>query len=165
MESLWRKQTEKFAPELSTSDTMTKDIQRDIIIVGAGLAGLLIAFYLKERGKNVLVLEADEIASGQTERTTAKITSQHGLKYSRLIQTAGAKKARMYAQANEEAIREYERLIQIHGIECQFERVPAYLYTVQDETPLYEEEAAASFLGIDAFFTKETELPFPVNSC
>lgn len=134
----------------------------DVVVVGAGMAGLLVAYYLQEEGKKVLVLEANEVASGQTGRTTAKITSQHGLKYSQLNQSVGVEKARMYAQANEGAIREYERLIHKKGIECQFERVPAYLYTLQDAEPLKEEAKIAASFGIDAFFTQEVELPFPV---
>ena len=159
MESLWRKQTPKLVSKSSTDHSAQENTHRDIIVIGAGMAGLLIAYYLKEKGKNVLVLEADEIASGQTERTTAKITSQHDLKYSEMIETMGTKKARLYAQANETAIREYERLIQSRGIECQFKKVPAYLYTMQDEKVLRDEAEAARSLGIDAFFTKETELP------
>lgn len=58
---------------------------REVIVVGAGMAGLLTAYYLQKAGKDVLVLEAGKIASGQTEGTTAKITSQHGLTYSRLM--------------------------------------------------------------------------------
>ena len=137
----------------------------DVIVVGAGMAGLLSAYYLKEQGKKVLVLEAKEIASGQTGRTTAKITGQHGLKYSRLIKDVGEKKARLYAQANEAAIREYDRLIQRRQIACQFERVPSYLYTRTPENValLQEEVKAASHLGINAFFTEETELPFSVK--
>ena len=162
MESLWRKQTPKLVSKSSTDHSAQENTHRDIIVIGAGMAGLLIAYYLKEKGKNVLVLEADEIASGQTERTTAKITSQHDLKYSEMIETMGTKKARLYAQANETAIREYERLIQSRGIECQFKKVPAYLYTMQDEKVLRDEAEAARSLGIDAFFTKETELPFEV---
>lgn len=135
---------------------------RDVIVIGAGMAGLLTAYYLKEQGKNVLVLEADEVDSGQTGRTTAKITSQHDLKYSRMIKTIGMKKARMYARANEDAISAYEKLIRDKGIDCQFQRVPAYLYTREHEELLKQETDVAVMLGIDAFFTRETELPFPV---
>lgn len=163
MESLWRKQTNILASKSSTKHSISKHIHRDVIVVGAGMAGLLIAYYLKEQGKDVLVLEADKIASGQTERTTAKITSQHDLKYSQLIKKVGVKKARMYAQANEAAIREYEHLIEKKNIDCGFERVPSYLYTLQDEGVLKKEAEAAYFLGIPAFFTRETELPFSVK--
>ncbi|MBQ9141856.1 MAG: FAD-dependent oxidoreductase [Lachnospiraceae bacterium] len=135
----------------------------DVIVIGAGMAGLLTAFYLQEQGKRVLVIEASEVASGQTGRTTAKITSQHGLKYSRLIETVGVERARIYARANEAAILEYERLIKARRIECGFERVPAYLYTRENSQILKAEARAAALLGIDAFFTTETELPFEVT--
>lgn len=164
MESLWRKQTGKLTSKQNATQETAEKTHFDVIVVGAGMAGLLIAYYLKERGKDVLVLEAGEIASGQTERTTAKITSQHGLKYSQLMRTVGVKKARLYAQANEAAIREYEQLIQRKGIACDFERVPAYLYTREQEELLREEATAAATLGIDAFLTRKTELPFPVEA-
>lgn len=144
------------------SNRKKQSSHRDVIVVGAGMAGLLTAYYLKEQGKNVLVLEADEVASGQTERTTAKITSQHGLKYNNLINTVGKYKAKLYAQANERAIREYERLIQEKNISCQFERVSSYLYSRKNITLLKKEMEAAKTLGIDAYFTSNTELPFPV---
>lgn len=139
------------------------ELEYDVIVVGAGMAGLLAAFFLKEAGKRVLVLEANEIASGQTGRTTAKITSQHAVKYSRLIQTIGNKKARLYAKANEEAIIAYEKLIQRYEIKCQFKRVPAYLYTMKEKEMLQEEAKAAASLGISAYFTTDTELPFAVE--
>lgn len=134
----------------------------DVIVIGAGMAGLLTAYYLQKQGLEVLVLEADTVASGQTGRTTAKITSQHGLKYSALIKTLGERKARLYAQANEAAIREFASLIQSEKIDCEFQRVSAYLYSRQDETSLKREAEAALLIGIDAFFTRKTELPYSV---
>lgn len=163
MESLWRKQTKGIGAEAGIAYPVPENMHYDVIVVGAGLAGLLTAYYLQEEGKKVLVLEAGTIASGQTERTTAKITSQHGVKYSRLIKTVGKKKARLYVKANEDAIQEYEQFIERHKIACQFKRVPAYLYTTQNEKKLNKEGEAAAALGIDVFFTSETELPFPVE--
>ena len=162
MESLWREQTPIILGREEKHEEGLLNNHREVIVVGAGMAGLLIAFYLKECGKEVLVLEADTVASGQTERTTAKITSQHGLKYSKLIRVLGVEKARLYAKANEKAITEYEKLITRENINCQFQRVPAYLYTCQNEKLLLEEAEAAIKLGIDANFTRETELPFQV---
>ena len=160
MKSLWRAQEEKL--EAGPADPALKKVHWDVIVIGAGMAGILIAYQLKEQGRRVLVLEADTIASGQTERTTAKITSQHGCKYSSLIKKVGKEKARLYAQANEAAIKEYERLIKKYKIDCQFERVTAYLYSRKEEEKLRNEIRAAKEVGIDAFFTKETQLSFPV---
>lgn len=160
MKSLWQKETSYIAAKRSTVENSHKDV----IIVGAGLAGILTAYYLQEQGKKVLVLEADTIASGQTERTTAKITSQHDIKYSKLIRTIGIKKAKMYAKANETAIKEYSKLIEEQKIDCDFKRVPAYLYTLENEKKIIAEAGAAVNLGIDAHFTKKTELPFNVKA-
>ena len=164
MESLWRKETGEIKTQRKKGERARDyaGTKYDVIVIGAGMAGILIAYYLQEAGKKVLVLEAKTIASGQTERTTAKITSQHGLKYSHLLNTIGLEKAKLYAKANEEAIREYERLIGEKGIECQFERTTAYLYATEDERPLKEEVRVATLLGVDAFYTEETELPFKV---
>ena len=158
MNSLWKYQT---------TDIKSKRIQpglhRDVIVIGAGMAGLLTAYYLQKNGLKVLILEAGTIASGQTESTTAKITSQHDLKYNKLINTVGIKKAQMYASANEKAIEEYEKLIKENKIDCDFQRVPAYLYTMEDNKHMINETKAAVRLGMDAFYTKETELPFDVK--
>jgi glycine/D-amino acid oxidase-like deaminating enzyme len=163
VESLWRKQTPNIEPLKGKENTLSTDTHRDVIVVGAGLAGVLIAYYLKESGKKVLVLESGKIASGQTEGTTAKITSQHDIKYTKLINEMGVETARLYAQANESAIREYDRLIKEKHIECDFKKCPAYLYTTGEEVLLMEEAMVAASLGIDAAFTTETELPFPIT--
>lgn len=136
---------------------------REVIVIGAGMAGILTAFLLREKGADVLLLEADTTASGQTGRTTAKITSQHGLKYSRLISKVGREKALMYARANETAIAEYERIISGRGIRCDFRRTGACLYSRDSVEDLRQEALAASSLGISACLSKETELPFPVK--
>ena len=34
-----------------------KTIEKDVVIIGAGLTGLALAYYLKKAGRNVLVLE------------------------------------------------------------------------------------------------------------
>lgn len=137
--------------------------QRDVIVIGAGMAGLLTAYFLQKEGRDVLVLEANEVASGQTGRTTAKITSQHGLKYAKLIKKVGKRRARLYAQANEHAISQYERLVQELDIDCQFQRTNAFLYTTHQEGLLEKERRAAHYLGIHTFLTTDTELPFPVT--
>ena len=163
MESIWRKQTKKINRGADIDKIQSDNVNWDVIVVGAGMAGLLIAYYLQEKGKKVLVLEAAEIGSGQTERTTAKITSQHDLKYRTLIKKVGVKKAKLYARANEEAINEYERLIQKLKIECDFKRCPSYLYTQRDKKVLWEEAQAAAYLGIHTSIASESELPFPVT--
>ena len=163
MESLWRQQTGMIEPHLDSPRGTIRESHWDVIVVGAGMAGILTAYFLQKQGKKVLIVEAKTIASGQTERTTAKITSQHGLKYAELIRNVGEEKAKLYAQANEQAIAQYARLIKDLKIDCDFERVDAYLYSTTQLYILKEEAKAAERLGIHAEFTTETELPFEVK--
>ena len=87
----------------------------DVVVIGAGMTGLLCAYFLQQRGKRVLVLDAGRIAGGQTGRTTAKITSQHGMIYTRLISQLGQERAALYARANQRAIRDYAGLAALHA--------------------------------------------------
>ena len=154
MESIWTKTC-----SIPKRESLRKDMETEVAVIGAGMAGILIAYQLQKAGKQVIILEANRIASGQTRNTTAKITSQHGLKYADLISSVGEEKARQYAMANEEAIKEYRRIIQKENIRCDFEDTLAYIYSTDKECLMKETEAAAS-LGLPASFQSHADLPF-----
>ena len=135
----------------------------EVAVIGGGLTGILTAYLLQQQGKQVEVFEADTIGGGMTGNTTAKITSQHRLIYDRLITQYGMEKAKEYARRNEQAIAQYETLIQEKGIDCEFTRESAYVYTTKDTKNIKAEVEAAKKVGIDAYFTTETALPFPVT--
>ena len=144
-------------------EALNKDIKTDVLVIGAGIAGILTAYMLKQKGREVVVIDAAEIASGNTKNTTAKITSQHDLIYSKLITEFGEEKARQYAKANERAIKKYKEIIEDKRIECDFEEKPAYVYSLNEVDVLKEEVEAAKKLGIDAEFVQEANLPFKIN--
>ena len=158
MKSVWRQES-----SFRKRESLKENKKVDAAVIGAGMAGILTAYFLKRKGLDVIVLEADRIASGQTQNTTAKITLQHGLIYDRLITQFGEDLAKQYVFANQEAINEYERLIQQEQTPCHFQKKPAYLYSVGETEPLISEMTAAEKLGIAAVFEKECELPFTVK--
>lgn len=157
MVSVWTEDT-----KIRKREPLSGDMETTAIVIGAGLAGILTAYYLKRAGIRAVVLEADRIGSGQTKNTTAKITSQHNLIYDRLIRTFGHRMAEHYAGANEAAIEEYERLILEKRIDCDFARCPACLYSGTGTELLKREAEAAESLGIKASFGTDCELPFSV---
>lgn len=148
--------------EIPKRPSLQENRKTEVAVVGAGLSGILIAYYLRKLGKEVIVLEAERIGSGMTKNTTAKITSQHNLIYADLIKDFGKEKAREYATLNHRAIQEYEKLIENLQIDCDFERKDSYVYSIEDTEQLQKEVDAARSLGIDASFTTKTALPFPV---
>jgi glycine/D-amino acid oxidase-like deaminating enzyme/nitrite reductase/ring-hydroxylating ferredoxin subunit len=159
LESIWSKTT-----GIAEYPVLSGDVTTEAAVIGGGLAGILTAYYLQQRGIKTIVLEADRIGSGQTKNTTAKITVQHNLIYHKLIRDFGEEKAKQYADANERAIAEYRRIIMENHINCDFEERSAYLYSTseQDVLALEQEIAAAQKLEIDATFTRQSTLPFPI---
>ena len=99
MNSIWEKET-----VLPQYESLKQDLTVDVAVIGAGIAGILTAYLLQKQGVNVVVLEAKTIGSGQTGKTTAKVTSQHNLIYHKLVSSLGTEQAKLYADANQEAI-------------------------------------------------------------
>lgn len=120
----------------------------EIIVIGAGLTGLLTAWQLCQEGRDVLVLEAREIGSGTSGYTTGKITSQHSIIYQNLIDDFGYDKAKLYADSNQWAVQAFIDLINKEGINCHLHEHPAYIYTDDDINILNKENEAALSLGL-----------------
>lgn len=135
----------------------------DIVVIGGGMAGILTAFILQQRGMHPVVLEAEGIGSGQTRNTTAKITVQHGLFYHKAIVELGREKTQAYVRANMEALDYYRRLVREKHISCDWQEGAACLYTRRDIEILEREQEAATELGIESRITRKTELPFAVS--
>ena len=140
---------------------LSGDITRDVLIIGGGLCGILCAYFLHQQGIDYVLVEGDRIASGITKNTTAKITSQHGLIYTKLIKQLGIEKAKCYLTANQMALSEYEKLCQ--GINCDFKKRNAYVYSLNDRAKIENEVKAVNSLGFDASFVQKTELPFKIS--
>lgn len=155
MESIWRKTC-----EMETRSALNGEIRAEAAVIGGGMAGILIAYQLCCSGIETVVLEAKRLGSGQTQNTTAKITSQHGMIYDAFVREKGKNTASQYLLANQKALEEYKRIVQKEQISCDFEEVNAYVYS-QDEKKLREEAKAASALGAPASYVSQIELPIP----
>jgi glycine/D-amino acid oxidase-like deaminating enzyme/nitrite reductase/ring-hydroxylating ferredoxin subunit len=154
----------------STSKTeypaLSNDIKVDVAIVGGGITGITCAYFLKNDGLKVAVLEADRIAQGTTGHTTAKVTSQHGLIYNKIITQMGMELAKQYADANESAISVIKKIAEHNHIDCDYVSQPAYVYTQQDEyvQKIADEVEAASSLGIKASYEEKTPFSMPIKA-
>ena len=158
MESVWNS-----GFKFRKREALSENIDCDVVIIGAGIAGLLTAYMLNKIGRDVVVIEAKSIASGNTKNTTAKITSQHDLIYNTLIKEFGEEQARQYAKANELAIKKYKEIIDEEKIDCDFEEKDAYVYSLGNIRNLEDECEAAKKLGIDAELVNEVSLPFDIK--
>jgi len=141
--------------------TLEEDIETDVLIIGGGICGILCAYMLKKAGADYTLLEADRICRKTTAHTSAKITSQHGLIYSKLIKEFGADAAKKYYEANEAAIAEYARLAR--DIDCEFRRCDSFIYSTKAKNYISAERDALKKLGIAHEYTDKSELPFSIT--
>lgn len=152
----------------TTGDTeypaLESDIETDAVIVGGGITGLTCAYLLKKHGIRTAIIEANRIAKGVSAHTTAKITSQHSLKYCKMIKAVGEERTRQYASANQAAIDMIENIVRDNKIDCDFNRAPAYVYTQDDSYihKLEDETESAAKMGLPAEFTDTLDLPFGI---
>lgn len=155
MESIWNKTC-----TLPSFPQLKGDIKTDVLVIGGGLAGLLTAHRLKEKGIDCIVAEKDRICGNTTSNTTAKITLQHGLCYNKIFTSNGFEVAQGYFNANKAAMSEYERLCKT--IPCDYEKKDNYVYTKDDRYALEEELSTLSRLKCDAAL--QEALPLPITT-
>ncbi|MCI9157010.1 MAG: FAD-dependent oxidoreductase [Lawsonibacter sp.] len=154
MDSIWTK-----TARLPQFEPLRSDLNTDVLIIGGGLAGVLCAYKLSQAGVDCALVEADRVCGGITKNTTAKITSQHGLIYDKLIREFGTERARLYLEANQGALEEYRALCR--DIDCDFEEKDAFVYSLDDRKKIDRELKALDRLGFQAEFAADIPLPFP----
>jgi glycine/D-amino acid oxidase-like deaminating enzyme/nitrite reductase/ring-hydroxylating ferredoxin subunit len=143
---------------------LTGERRADVAVVGGGIIGVTTAVRLAREGVDVVLLEGGRLGQGVTGRTTAKVSSLHGLTYADLANAHGLEAARAYAEANETGLATIAGYVDELGIDCDFRRKPNVSYTEDPgRIPDVEAEAAAAQeVGLSASLIEDTELPFPV---
>ena len=155
--SIWVKETEsKSYPEFEGSQDF------DVAIVGGGITGLTAGLLLQRSGKRVAILDNAQIAMGESGFTTAHLTQILDTRYHKLISDFGVEKACLAAASHRAAIDLIEKLSTEYSIDCQFEKVPGYLYseTGDDNADFEKEINALAKVNIPAQLVESAPLPF-----
>ncbi len=156
MNSIWCEtlKTQKFP-------SLNGDIKTDVLVIGGGITGILCAYMLKNAGVDYTLVEADEICSGITKNTTAKITSLHGLNYHKIIDKFGLDTGKMYFDANNKAIDKFREICK--NIDCDFENTESVVYSLDDRGIIDKELSALQRIGSKADLLTEIPLPLAVK--
>jgi glycine/D-amino acid oxidase-like deaminating enzyme len=159
MTSLWL--ADRVKTSTASSSAFPGEPAADVVVVGAGITGLITAVLLARTGKNVLVLEARTVGAGATGNTTAKISLLQGSKLSKIVAKHGPKLATQYLEGNREGQAWILRHCENHGIDVQ--REDAYTYA-QSESGIATARAeldAAQSAGLEVEWAEDADVPFP----
>ncbi|GKV69227.1 putative Rieske 2Fe-2S iron-sulfur protein YhfW [Sporosarcina sp. NCCP-2716] len=140
---------------------LAQDIEVDTAVIGGGISGVLTAYLLAKEGQSVALVEAREIGNGCTGGTTAKLSAQHQLIYAELIEREGLDIAKQYYEANMEGIRHIGKIVEEHGVDCDFKEMDAFVFTQEhaNVAELRKEADAYRQIGIDGGMTDDIPLP------
>jgi glycine/D-amino acid oxidase-like deaminating enzyme/nitrite reductase/ring-hydroxylating ferredoxin subunit len=138
---------------------LDRDITVDVCVVGAGIAGLTIAYLLAREGRTVAVLDAGGVGNGQTAVTTAHLSSVIDDTFKEMLRLHGPDGSKFAHASHASAIDRIETICAEEHIDCHFERVDGYLFLGKDdkESSLDAELEAARAAG--ATVTKLPQAP------
>ena len=138
--SLWTATTEpRRFPRLD------RDVEVDVAIVGAGIAGLSCAIMLARAGRRVAVLDDGPYGRGATAATTAHLANAIDDRYLEIERLHGPDGARLAAASHTQAIDRIEEIVRSEVIDCGFERLDGYLFRPRgDERVDLEQELEAA---------------------
>lgn len=152
--SSWEIKNNKSYPKL------TENIEADVVVVGAGIAGIFNAYILSKAGLKVVVLEKNEnILQNTTLLTTAFITKSIDTGFSELVNIFGKNKAELVWQSGQDAIDLIADIVKKEHIDCEFKFVSDYTYADNEKQfkQLTEEYNTVIKSGFEANIQKDGE--------
>ena len=105
---------------------LQSNIDTDVCIIGAGIAGISTAQELVSRGRDVVMIETRDVLSGESVRTNGHLTNDLDDGYVEIAKKHGEEGAKTAAESHAWARDRVGELSTELGIECEYRRLPAY---------------------------------------
>src|ERR1041385_6941331 len=140
------------------------DTQADVCVIGAGVAGLTVAYLLAHEGRSVVVVDDGRPGMGETLRTTAHLTAALDDRIFAIADKHGAGKARLAVQSQVAAIERIARICAEERLDGAFRRLDGYLFLSEDDEveTLEKELEAGTAAGLRGLrIEAAAPLPFP----
>jgi glycine/D-amino acid oxidase-like deaminating enzyme len=140
---------------------LDRDIDVDVVVVGAGITGLTAAYLLKRSGRCVAVIERARVGGVDSMYTTAHLTAVTDLDLTDLVSAFGRDHAQAAWDAGFAAIQQLDATVRDENISCEWTWVPGYRYQAHDSRSdrdrkrLREEAVLAEELEFDAMYLDE----------
>jgi glycine/D-amino acid oxidase-like deaminating enzyme/nitrite reductase/ring-hydroxylating ferredoxin subunit len=107
---------------------LRESLRTEVCVVGAGIAGMSVAYLLGKAGKKVVVLEDGPVGGGQTGVTTAHLASAMDDRFYHLEEMHGRDGSRLAYESHQAAIERIARTVADESIDCDFRELDGYLY-------------------------------------
>ncbi|MET8431107.1 FAD-dependent oxidoreductase [Nocardia sp. NPDC004860] len=141
---------------------VTPGVRFDVVVIGAGLTGLVTALLLAENGVEVAVLEGRRIGDGTTGASNAKVSLLQGIRAQRIRRRHSAAMLRTYLDANLEGQRWLLEYCGGHAVACQAADAYTYARSERELPRARREFGALREAGMPVEFAERIDAPFPI---
>lgn len=147
--------------QLPQFESLSRDLDVDVVVIGAGLTGITAAYLLKKEGAKVALLERQRCAAADTGHTTAHLTYVTDERLHHLVKVFGCDAAKAFWEAGTAAIDQIDEIVRTEKIDCDFKWVSGYLHASLNEMNAKQRESLeqdaqlAAQLGFDAQFLEK----------
>ena len=105
-------------------DNSFDSLDVDILIIGGGITGFSVAYFLKDYKGRIALIDRNDIGNGTTSKSSAKITYMQGI-YHKLKRD----KATLYLKSQLKGINLLTNIIESNNINCDLKEVSSILFT------------------------------------
>lgn len=124
-ETYWQRHAEPAHASLAC------DTETEVLVVGAGVAGLSIADYLSQRGKRVVVVDQSYVGSGASGKSSGIISQDSELELADLIRNLGRENAERLWSFVSSGVEMMRHNIKTHTLDCDYQ-MQDYVFLAKD---------------------------------
>ena len=119
--------------KLPEFNKLKENIEVDILIIGGGMTGINTLYQLRNSNLKTVLVEQNKIGMGVTSNTTGKITYLQDSIYEKIENSFDKETANLYLDSQRTAIALIKEIIEKENIDCDFIKVPSYVYSNTQE--------------------------------
>lgn len=140
--------------------TLEGHAQADVIIIGAGFAGLSAALELRALGADVIVLEQEFAGFGASGRNAGYLLGSMGIDFAVFVNRVGVEQATQFVRFYDEAVTYVEGRFEQLGIQCDYTPSGVLRSAVHasQEKRLHKDMALGEKLGSATRFVDSAEM-------
>lgn len=113
--------------------SLDKSIETDILVIGSGITGALIAWQLIKEGKEIVLVDRRDVCNGSSAVTTAMLQYEIDVPLHQLIKQRGVETAISSYKCCENAIYDLKKIVDKIHSECHFEFKKSIFFTSAKE--------------------------------
>lgn len=139
---------------------LNNDIECDVLIVGAGITGALVSYYMSKENLDIVVIDKNKVASGSTSASTLLLQYEIDTDLNKLQKIVGTDNANEAFKACRDAIYEVGNIVKEYNLDCDYRIMPSIYVAknIVDKQKIKKEYTTRKDCGFEVEMLTKDEL-------